>query len=298
MYSPCGTSGDNMASKSTILVPNILTATVAIERFYASVEQAPPADQYVFDMSGVTFVKPYGVIALLSAARHLAGLSGHLVRVENLDGHVHAYLDRIDLFDVGDNWLQPADTLDERWLRNPQTVNLLELTPIAGPEDVTTIATRAHRIFSYWLTTKGLNSLLNVLSEVCANVYQHSGDSQGYALIQKYEADRRGQVIVQVAVGDRGCGIRGSLAKRHHNIGKDPLDYLKAAMQGLSARSTGRGGLGLRRVEQVVASNRGYLWLRSETAGLLTRGSGNTQTHERLLHIPGTQVAVELRASL
>jgi len=287
-----------MASESTILVPNGLTETIAIERFYTSVEQTPPADRYAFDMSAVTFVKPYGVIALLSAARQLADLSGYLVRMENLAGDIHAYLDRVDLFDVGGNWLRPADTLDERWFRNPQTVNLLELTPITGPEDVTAIAARAHRIFSYWLATKGLNSLLSVLSEVCANVYQHSGDPQGYVLIQKYEAERRGQVIVQVAVGDSGRGIRGSLASRHDNIGEDPLNYLKAALQGLSARSTGRGGLGLRRVEQIVASNRGYLWLRSETAALLTRGSENTQAHERLLHVPGTQVAVKLRASL
>ena len=70
-------SGDNMASESTILIPNVLTEITAVEEFYVSVEQAPPADLYVFDMSTVTFVKPYGVIALLSAARHLAGLSGH-----------------------------------------------------------------------------------------------------------------------------------------------------------------------------------------------------------------------------
>jgi anti-sigma regulatory factor (Ser/Thr protein kinase) len=286
-----------MASESTILVPNVLTEITAVEEFYVYAKQAPPAALYVFDMSAVTFVKPYGVIALLSAARHLAGLSGHPVRVENLAGNVHAYLDRVDLFDVGSGWIQSADALDEHWLRNPLTVNLLELTLIAGPDDVTTIAARAQRIFSHWLDTKELNSLLNVLSEVCANVYQHSGD-QGYALIQRYEAAMRRQVIVHVAVGDSGCGIRGSLASRHDNIGEAPLDYLKAAMQGLSARNTGRGGLGLRRVEQIVASNRGYLWLRSETAAIMTRGSKQTQPHEKLIHVPGTQVAVGLRAPL
>jgi hypothetical protein len=290
-------SGDNMGSESTILVPNVLTEITAVEEFYVSVEQAPPADLYMFDMNTVTFVKPYGVIALLSAARHLAGLSGHPVRVENLAGDVHAYLDRVDLFDVGSNWLQPADVLDEHWLRNPQTINLLELTLIASSDNVTTIAARAQRIFSHWLGTRELNSLLSILIEVCANVYQHSGD-QGYALIQKYEATMRGQVIVHVAVGDSGCGIRGSLASRHDNIGEAPLDYLKAAMQGLSARDTGRGGLGLRRVEQIVASNKGYLWLRSETAALITRGAKRTQSHEKLIQVPGTQVAVGLRAPL
>ena len=82
-----------MSVESVIPVPNALTETIAIERFYGSVEQAPPADQYAFDMSGVTFVKPYGVIALLSAARQLTVLSAHPVRVKNLTGNIHAYLD-------------------------------------------------------------------------------------------------------------------------------------------------------------------------------------------------------------
>jgi anti-sigma regulatory factor (Ser/Thr protein kinase) len=286
-----------MASEITILVPNILTEILKAERFYISVEQAPSAERYVFDMGDVTFVKPYGVIVLLSAARQLADLSGHSVRMKNFDEDVYAYLERIDLFEIGGSWLQPADALNKRWSRNPKTVNLLELTLISNPEDATTVAIQARRIFSDWLDTKELNSLITVLSEVCANIYQHSEDSQGYALIQKYEAERRGQVIVQVAVGDRGCGIRWSLAKRHHNIGEDPLDYLKAAMQGLSARNTGRGGLGLRHVEQIVASKRGYLWLRSETAALMTRGPKRTRSHKDLTYVKGTQVAVELRAS-
>jgi anti-sigma regulatory factor (Ser/Thr protein kinase) len=286
-----------MLSVSTIAVPDSLTETISIERFYAAVDQAPPADRYILDLSAVTFVKPYGIVALISAARQLAQRSTSPVHLENLAGNIHAYLDRVDLFDLGGNWMQVLSPPDERWSRNPQTLNLLELTGISGPEDVTTIADRAHRIFSQWLTRGDLNSLISVLSEICANVYQHSGDPQGHILIQKYEAVMRGQAILHLAVGDSGCGIRGSLAQRYSDLGEDPLEYLKAAMQGFSAR-TGRGGLGLRRVEQIVASNKGYLWLRSETAALMTRGVTQIETYQDLIHIPGTQVAVELRAPL
>ena len=287
-----------MLPEITIQVPNILADIEVVERLYAAIARAPLADQYTLDMSPVGFVKPYGVIALVTAARHLSGLSGHPVRLKNLAGDIHAYLDRIDLFDVGSDWLQPSDTLAEEWSRNPQTVNLLELTLVTGPADVATIAMRAHHIFAHWLVIKNLNSLLSVLSELCANVYQHSGDLQGCVLIQKYEATIRGQVIVQLAVGDVGCGIRGSLAARYDDIGDKPLDYLKAAMRGRSARSTGRGGLGLRLVEHIAASREGYLWLRSETAAIMTRGPIEVQNHDGLLHMPGTQVAVELRAPL
>lgn len=108
----------------------------------------------------------------------------------------------------------------------------------------------------------------------------------------------RGRVDVCLAVGDLGCGIRGSLAARHGEFGEDPLDYLQAAMGGKTARSTGRGGLGLRRVEQIAGSEGGYLWLRSETAAILSRGPRKAQGRGELISVPGTQVAVEFHAPL
>jgi hypothetical protein len=280
-------------------VPNVLGgSSQAVESFCSTVQSVPPAGQYIFDMGAVSFVRPYGAVALIILARLLAGYSGQPVQLENLDNQVHLYLQRMNLFEVGPNWLQPADTLSDEWARNPQTPNLLELTTIAGPKDVAAIVSRAECIFSRWLMVPNLGSLLSVLSELCANVYQHSGDSQGCMLIQKYESHTRGQVLVCLAVGDLGCGIRGSLVARHGKIGQEPLDYLYEALRGRTARHTGRGGLGLRRVEQIASSEGGHLWLRSETAAILSRGPGQAQGQRNLVSIPGTQVAVEFHAPL
>ena len=128
--------------------------------------------------------------------------------------------------------------------------------------------------------------------------YQHSGDHHGCALIQKYEVPSRGQAVVSLAVGDLGRGIRGSLVARHGEIGREPLDYLQEAMRGRTARDTGRGGLGLRRVEQITASEKGDLWLRSETSAILSQGPGTAQGFRDMTAIPGTQVAVEFHAPL
>jgi len=67
--------------ESVILrVPNVLGRnTQAIERFYSIIESAPPADQYTLDVGMMSFVKPYGVIALVIAARCLSGRSGRPV---------------------------------------------------------------------------------------------------------------------------------------------------------------------------------------------------------------------------
>jgi hypothetical protein len=283
----------------TFEVPDVLGGgSLSVESFYSRIQQLPPADQYVLDMAGVSFVRPYGVIALGIAARLLSQRTDRLVELQHLKADVHLYLERMNLFETGRNWLQPSNQLEAEWARNPRTRNLLELMTIAGPNDVMSIVSTAERIFSRWLTVPNLGSLLSVLSELCANVYQHSGDPYGCTLIQKYESHTRDEVLVCLAVGDLGCGIRESLTARHGQIGQEPLDYLREALEGRTARRTGRGGLGLRRVQQIAASEGGHLWLRSETAAILSHGLGQAEAHRGLILIPGTQVAVEFHAPL
>lgn len=286
---------------ATLVLPilNVLGGeTESVERIFSLAVDAPQAGDYALDMRAVTFVRPYGVVALVTLIRHLAKRSGSPVRLLNLDDQVHLYLDRMDFFEGGESWLRPPDELHDKWSRSSQTLNLLEITPIAGPGDVATVISRAQHIFSRWLMVPNLGNLLSALSELCANVYQHSGDPQGSVLIQKYESAMRGQAIVNLAVGDLGQGIRGSLSARHGEIGQEPLDYLREAMRGRTARDTGRGGLGLRRVEQIVESEGGYLWLRSESAAILSRGPQKTQGYRNLALVRGTQVSVELHAPL
>lgn len=284
----------------TLTVPDALGGGVGdVEALHALADRAPLADRFVLDMRRVGFVKPYGVVALLLAVRRLVELSGRRVTLANIGRQVYSYLERMDLFEVGGDWLVPARGLGEGWDRNPQTPNLLELTTIKGPQDVVTAITRAERVFSRWLRVPDLNGLLRVLSELCANVHQHSGDPLGCVMIQKYEESASGRAVVCVAVGDLGCGVRASLVARHGEMGSEPLDYLRAAMAGRTSRASGRGGLGLRMVEESAKGSDGRLWLRSETAAVASRASGNSRGHRReLCHVPGTQVAVDLRAPL
>jgi hypothetical protein len=281
----------------TLTVPDVLAGGVAdVERLHSLADNCRPAARFVLDMRRVGFVKPHGVVALLLAARRLSDLSGRRVELANVDRQVHSYLERMDLFEVGGDWVAPAEGLDEGWDRNPQTLNLLELTTVEGPQDVVRAIERAEGVFSRWLEVPDLNGLLCVLSELCANVYQHSGDPSGCVMIQKYEEGSSGRAVVCVAVGDLGRGVRASLSARHGEIGREPLGYLLAAMAGRTSRSSGRGGLGLRTVEEVAKSSGGRLWLRSETAAVVSRASGEPAGHRDLCHVPGTQVAVDLRS--
>jgi anti-sigma regulatory factor (Ser/Thr protein kinase) len=279
----------------TLLVPNALGATVAeSEQLYSLADAVPPADQYTLDMLLVDFVNPSGVLALVTTARLLSSRSRCPVQLENLPTQIYLYLQRMNVFDVGCNWLRPHETLEEQWAHNPQTTNLLELTTITGPQTVATVLERAERIFSRWLRPSSLGNLLSVLSELCANVYEHSGDPQGCVLMQKYDVVTRGQIALHLSVGDLGCGIRRSLMARYGESSADQLDYLRQAMQGRTARSSGRGGLGLRLVEEIARAGDGYLWLRSETAALFRSKAQASQEMSDLVFVPGTQVAVKL----
>ena len=222
--------------------------------------------------------------------------------IENLESNTRGLdrvFERVNLFNVASQWLELDGNLPEqRWNRNPHTTNLLELTPITNAGDVAQAMERAEAIFSHWLQMPNLSSLMKVISELCSNIYQHSGDPYGFVLIQRYQYISRGEVEVVLAAGDLGRGIRGSLEARHPQLGDDPLNYIQAAMTGTTSRESGRGGLGLRTVEETVAKEGGSVWLRSETAALRSFGPNRHYHFTDLAPMPGTQVVVEFQAPL
>jgi anti-anti-sigma regulatory factor len=268
----------------SINVPNILNY----------IEEAPSSRQNIFDLSQVRFVKPCGLMALFIAARHLSQCSGQKVTLRNIDTKVLSYLERMDLFQWGSSYLTPDKTPEECWNRAPKTNKLLELTPIQSTEDVGKVVERAYDIFSRWLGPGPRDALCNVLSELCTNIYDHSGDRYGSVAIQCYQS--QGQSIVCVAVGDLGRGIRGSLSARYGGCERKPLYFLNDAMSGKTSRLSGRGGMGLQQLQQIVEKYSGCLWLRSENSAILSRGPGKNQGFENLVDIPGTQASVELRS--
>jgi anti-sigma regulatory factor (Ser/Thr protein kinase) len=283
----------------TLTVPDTLKhGTGGVEIFYKLVAELPPATRYIFDMAGVTFVEPCGVIALLAAIRSCAERSGRRVLIKSLNEHIYPYLHRMDLFSVAGAWLQPMEHLNEEWSRNAHTINLLELTPVTCYGDVITVTDKARAIFEPWLQPDELSSLSRVISELCQNIYQHSGDPHGCVLIQKYQPEQ-GRVSICLSVGDCGCGIRSNLIARYRGLGDDPLDFVRAAMDGNhTSRPTGRGGLGLRTVRNIAGDHSGYVTVRSETAGVTDWGRKGVQSFGGLAYMSGTQVSVKMYANI
>ncbi len=282
----------------TIIIENedILGGSVTdVEPFYAQVAQAPPARQYSLDMAAVSFVRSYGTMALMNAARQLSQRSGTPLLLKNLRPNVHSYLHFMRLFELGGDFMQVASGTPQPW-QPANSPDHLQLTYVTGSASVEAVVDRARAIYSYWLQVHNYSNLMSVISELGANIYQHSGDVRGGILMQKIQSSSRDRVEVRLAVSDLGQGIRRSLSARHKDIGTEPLDYLRAALQGKSARASGRGGMGLQTMDQFVRTVGGYWWLRSETAAIFREGSGQVQEYANLVNVPGTQVAVELHA--
>ena len=219
-------------------------------------------------MSGADFLTPSRAISLVLACRYVSSKIGSKVLIRNLSQKTQKYMLRMNIPYRAKQWLCIENLADDDWSRNPHTTQLLELTQISSSSDVELIIQRASNILGTLLNNSSLNSLISALSELCSNIYQHSQDRNGVALIQKYEKTTRKMVNIQVAVGDLGQGIKGSLEMRHGILASTAGEYIKLAMDGKSARDTGRGGLGLRRVEQILNENQGYLFLRSHDASV------------------------------
>ncbi|MDQ3820589.1 MAG: ATP-binding protein, partial [Acidobacteriota bacterium] len=149
-----------------------------------------------------------------------------------------------------------------------------------------------------WLSQDELCNLLLVISELCQNIYEHSGDKHGCVMIQKYQPEHD-RVFICMSVGDSGCGIRANLIKRYRGLGTDPLDFVRAAMDGNhTSRPHGRGGLGLRTVRNITAAHNGYVTVRSETACVTDWGRMGVRSFENLTDMIGTQVSVKMCANM
>ena len=93
---------------TTLTIPNseVLGGTVdKVETLYEQIRRVHPAPLYFLDMAAVDFVRPYGVIALITVSRQLAAKSGTAVQLLHLDSQVHACLRFMRLFDIGADWL-------------------------------------------------------------------------------------------------------------------------------------------------------------------------------------------------
>ncbi|MEO1442370.1 MAG: hypothetical protein AAFV33_18360, partial [Chloroflexota bacterium] len=187
-----------------IRIPDVLGShSQDAEALHTTLADAPGTHM---DMADVSFIRPHGVIALVCAARSRYATHGERTVLCNLQHRVHQYLERVDLFRAMGDFITTESTLRDTFDRTQEKPTLLEVTPISSAGDLLTAIAQAERIFSYWLQVRNLRGLLGVVSELCSNIYQHSGDPHGAVMIPTHRAVSTGAARVRVAIGDTGIG--------------------------------------------------------------------------------------------
>jgi hypothetical protein len=267
------------------------------------------SDDLELDMSFVSFLRPNGILAIVSTARLWHRWTQRQLVLTNIRSDVHKYLERIDMFTVCANWLKTPQTLPEenRFARSSASRTLLEILPIAGSSpqlsaDIHRTYERTNTILRCWFPNRTdlLERLCKMIVEIAENI-GHSQD-QGFALVQRYDGSIRPQLgsEIVIAVVDLGIGIEQSLTLR----GVQPpieagqvvqgSDYICHALrQGVSSRAEA-AGLGLWRVQQIVDDWRGELVIRS-AASQVRFANGSYITEDDLPLLPGTQVTITVR---
>lgn len=279
----------------TIFVPNVLNGECHyVEKFYDEIVAAPKATLYKLDLRRVSFIKPYGVIALANGVRLLYERSQNKVELINITPQVHSYLERVNLFSDESTPTFCQTAPETIWARSGKSLTVLELMPLHNEEVLDSITRRASTIFTNHLGKIAGSLVVMVLSELCTNVLLHSGDTSGTILIQKCPLSSNSNVsCVRVAVSDLGYGIRETLSRKHPHLDR-PAKAIEAAFDGISSRESERSALGLRSVAQWAKERGGHIWIRSENAALL-HNSQSPELISDLCYVPGTQVAVEFR---
>lgn len=251
-----------------------------------------------FDLSEVKFLGAHDVICLVTCARLISQQQGYPVQLVNVNPNILQYLTRINVFTTASQWLLPPETpLLANNISTRASDHLLELTAIRQETDIFDIIQHVRQI-CLPLQVANLEKILCILSELCQNAFEHSGDNHSMVMVQRYLRPAQGKSEVQIAICDMGKGVRQSLLDCHGPFAATTLDYLLAALAGKSARTSGRGGLGLRSIEQIITEDGGALWFRSENASILSYGPRKRRENNDLALIPGTQVVVKLNGIL
>lgn len=260
------------------------------DRMLAHLAELPakPAAEVTIDLRAAAFLDPYGMAALVMAARHVQRHGLRLICVlPEGERPLRAAL-QLGLLDA----LRPVAEL-RNLPREPRAgqYSALPLTAIRSRQDVQAVVGRLVEMTRDSLRY-GLGDALDaakVISELCNNVVDHSG-ATGIVLAQ-LGSDRYGSRFVALAVADDGIGIRGSLARRFPEAARwRDGEAIQRALNGLSSRETG-GGAGLRSVTAVVRRYSGRLTVRSGADRYHVAADRMPKTHPGSA-FPGTLVGI------
>lgn len=248
------------------------------------------------NLQKVKFVDPYGLVALCLAGRYLWNKCKDIRVILPDSSDCQAYLYAMGFIKLAEGFAQLKNAVDG--LVSGQQLSqeiVLELTRIEKKgkkphNDIKNVLERLGTILQNQLNfqEKETSDLVNIISELCYNIKDHSND-EGFVAVQRYQR-RDGKRYVVIGVGDLGVGIRNSLGQRYDVSLWSHTDAIVQALKKEFSAFPNRG-LGLYMVSKITKDYGGALHIRSGDARVYIRY--NARRNQSVL-FPGTQVSISL----
>lgn len=290
---------------TTLLLPDRCRDVYAFEDIIGLGERISRERTSILDLSSLTFIEPYSMLALLLIGRNHLRNTGERLRLVNIPLNIHQYLARMDFLSAG--VFDCTSRLDEKLLyrRSSFSNRVIEVTDIPGREResiraisgiIAVFRKRARHILKYWLNTEIIDYFVTVISEVCQNIFEHSLDS-GYCAMQTYSVGS--EHVVRLVIVDSGIGIRESFSGREEFASEHGSRIIERALT-TPISSKRRFGYGLCQVNAIIEKLKGSIYIRSgesSAAVLYNRrqsGASHLFLRDDIASFPGTQISISL----
>lgn len=262
----------------------------------------------LFDLSGVHFVWPSGLVTLrtLLSTPEIWSCDRVTLRLPTAEG-CRQYLGVAGFL----HGLPAEVTIDSPETNaNAGTWSAQTLLPLTSINTLQELEQLAHCITTRldemlgqgqaaapdepWRRQK--SAIVSAIREMCHNVLEHAG-AGGWIAAQRYRAKRTGAPFLEIAVADAGCGVRTSIARTHRSLGRaaEAAVLRSVVEQGLSRFGTDpTRGNGYGVLKRATRECDGSFFLRSGGGILEHPRRGPLRTAERSVRWPGTYLMLRL----
>ena len=283
-----------MPDSCRLVVPAVFTHT-SFEYF---LNQLPAEDEIkdaavILDLSLLSSVSSYGVLALLVLSNYLQSLSAALTVSFEGNERIGLLLNEWGFFSFS------KGISANRFLAGGEEAEssdvFLKVVPVRNEEDIYTVIDFVRD--NIFLPQEPVNDLVVAISEISQNILEHSM-STGFICISRERQSAGRRAYLNVCIVDSGIGIGSSLENKLAACEKDYIDgaaLYKTFFEGVSRYDDPGRGNGIIKTRDLVARHRGKMMVRSGRAkvwGAIPSWQIERFLRKRLRYLPGTQVSI------
>jgi len=254
-----------------------------------------------FDLTGVQFISPSGMVQLAAASYALAH-RGDRPAILVDDPSVRTYLARAGFVSAVEDIAEVQPPLAGYLFDHCRGTNpmLLEVTRVESGAALPDLLNQIIWVLRHRLKYRRFDAydVATAVSEIAQNTFDHNTSACGFVSMQVY--GRRSGRFLEIGIADSGCGLAKTLCRnpKNGNISSDDDAIRKAVLLGTSEHDDPTRGTGLHHLLDITYKHGGSVQIRSGTAKVCYRMDKKQGWLFRVPTMPGVQVALTLPAKI